>query len=104
MGGDVLDPLAVDVDLAAVAQALEIFRAGERPPLCPDRVFGFHPAVSSIFALPTASLLAYPRVCGQAILAGARLLGRPPKRRCHGARNPQNIATGSALNMKTHSL
>ena len=31
MGGDVLDPLAVDIDLAAVAQAFEIFRPGERP-------------------------------------------------------------------------
>ena len=31
MRGDVLDPLAVDIDLAAVAQAFQIFRAGERP-------------------------------------------------------------------------
>ena len=30
MGGDVLDALAVDVDLAAVAQRLEILRAGLR--------------------------------------------------------------------------
>ena len=29
--GDVVDPLAVDIDLAAVAQALEIFAARERP-------------------------------------------------------------------------
>ena len=33
MRGDVLDPLAVDIDFAAVAQAFEIFLAGERPPL-----------------------------------------------------------------------
>ena len=31
MRGDVVDALAVDVDLAPVAQAGEIFRAGERP-------------------------------------------------------------------------
>ena len=31
MGGDVLDPLAVDIDLAAVAQAFKVFLAGERP-------------------------------------------------------------------------
>jgi hypothetical protein len=40
--GDVLDPLAIDIDLAAVAQAFEIFRAGERPSFGFDRVFGFH--------------------------------------------------------------
>jgi hypothetical protein len=31
MFGDVRDPLAVDVDLAPVAQRVEEFRAGERP-------------------------------------------------------------------------
>ena len=31
MAGDVLDPLAVDIDLAAVAQAFKVFLAGERP-------------------------------------------------------------------------
>jgi len=31
MGGDVLDPLAVDIDLAAVAQAFKVFLAGEGP-------------------------------------------------------------------------
>ena len=41
MRGDVLDPLAVDIDFAAVAQAFEVFRAGERPPLGADRVLGF---------------------------------------------------------------
>ena len=41
MRGDVLDPLAVDLDLAAVAQAFEIFRAGERPALRGDHVFVF---------------------------------------------------------------
>ena len=30
VSGDVLDPLAVDVDLASIAEALQIFRAGER--------------------------------------------------------------------------
>ena len=36
MRGDVVDALAVDVDLAAVAQAFEIFLAGERPVLAGD--------------------------------------------------------------------
>src|SRR5579871_2648783 len=31
VGGDVLDPLAIDIDLAALAQALEIFRSREGP-------------------------------------------------------------------------
>ena len=43
MRGDVLDPLAIDVDLAAVAQAFEVFRARERPPFGADRVFAFDP-------------------------------------------------------------
>jgi hypothetical protein len=33
MRGDVLDPLAVDADLAAVVQTFEIFLARERPPI-----------------------------------------------------------------------
>ena len=44
MRGDVLDPLAVDIDLAPVAQACEIFRAGERPPRRSDCVLGLHAA------------------------------------------------------------
>ena len=40
MRGHVLDALAVDIDLSAVAQAGEIFRARERPPLRADRVLG----------------------------------------------------------------
>jgi hypothetical protein len=40
MGGDVVDALALDIDLAAVAQALEIFGAGERPVLAGDDVLG----------------------------------------------------------------
>ena len=43
MRGDVLDALAIDVDFAAVAQAFEIFRAGERPPFGVDGVLGFDP-------------------------------------------------------------
>ncbi len=39
MRGDVLDPLAVDIDLPPVAQALEIFLARERPLLPGDQVF-----------------------------------------------------------------
>jgi hypothetical protein len=70
MRRDVLDPLAIDIDLAPVAQALEIFRAGERPSLGRDRVFGFHSAASYFF-LPTLSLLAYLPAGGHAILAGA---------------------------------
>ena len=40
MGGDVLDPLAVDVDFAAVAQRFQKFHAGERPLLAGDDRFG----------------------------------------------------------------
>ncbi len=43
MGGDVLDALAIDIDLAPVAQAFEIFRAGERPAFLGDGVFGSGP-------------------------------------------------------------
>jgi len=38
--GDVLDPLAVDVDFAAVAQRFQIFGAGEGPVLASKNVFG----------------------------------------------------------------
>ena len=41
--GDVLDPLAIDIDFAAIAQTFEVFRAGERPPLGADGVLGFDP-------------------------------------------------------------
>ena len=41
MRGDVLDPLAVDIDLAAVAQAVEILLAGERPRRRPCTSSGF---------------------------------------------------------------
>src|SRR2546428_396541 len=44
MRGHVRDPLAVDVNLAPVAQAFEIFRAGERSVLRADRVLGLHAA------------------------------------------------------------
>src|SRR6267154_6838875 len=40
MGGDVGDPLALNIDFAAVAQALEIFLAGERPILAGNDVLG----------------------------------------------------------------
>src|SRR5713226_9238298 len=40
MRGHVVDTLAVDVDLSSVAQAGEIFRARERPPLRADGVLG----------------------------------------------------------------
>ena len=43
MGGDVLDAFAIDIDLAPVAQAFEIFGAGERPPFLGDGVFGSGP-------------------------------------------------------------
>jgi hypothetical protein len=36
----VRDAFAVDVDLALVAQTLDILFAGERPPLAGDNVFG----------------------------------------------------------------
>ena len=44
MRGDVVDALAVDIDLASVAQAFEVFRAGERAALAGDHVLGLHPA------------------------------------------------------------
>src|SRR6266446_4267506 len=44
MRGDVVDPPAVDPDLAPVAQALEIFGPGERATPGGDSVFGFLPA------------------------------------------------------------
>ena len=40
MRGDVLDPLAVDVDVAAVAQRFQEFRPGERAILTGDDRFG----------------------------------------------------------------
>ena len=40
MGGDVLDPLAVDIDLAAVAQRFQKLRAGERAVLAVEDRFG----------------------------------------------------------------
>src|SRR5262245_1065244 len=36
MRGDVTDALAINIDLASIAQAREIFRTGKRPPPCPD--------------------------------------------------------------------
>jgi len=44
MGGDVLDAFAVNINLAAVAQAFQIFGAGERPAFGLDGVFRFHAA------------------------------------------------------------
>ena len=43
MRGDILDTLAINVDFAAVAQAFEIFRPGERPALLGDGILGFRP-------------------------------------------------------------
>src|SRR6185436_429479 len=40
--GHVLDAFAVDIDLAIVAQAFEIFLARERPGLPGNDVLGFH--------------------------------------------------------------
>src|SRR5579862_5339314 len=40
VSGDVLDPLAVDIDLAAVAQRFQKFRAGERAVLAGKDCFG----------------------------------------------------------------
>src|SRR4029077_3917386 len=41
---DIVDALAVDVDFAPVAQAGEVFRAGERPPARADGVLGLDAA------------------------------------------------------------
>ena len=61
MRGDVGHPLAVDVDLAPVAQAFEIFGAGERPRLGADRILGFHAAHRPAPVLrPVAAKLAGP--------------------------------------------
>src|SRR5436190_13277019 len=43
MGSDVLHPLAIDVDFAAVAQTLQIFGAGEWPTLGADGILAFDP-------------------------------------------------------------
>src|SRR5207248_10457770 len=43
MRGHVLDLLAINVNLAAVAQALEIFGPGKRPALSADGVLAFDP-------------------------------------------------------------
>src|SRR5690242_16848368 len=43
MRGHVLDPLAINVDFAAVAQALEIFGPGERPTFGAYGVLAFDP-------------------------------------------------------------
>src|SRR5215469_16592383 len=43
MTGDVLDPLAVDVDFAAVAQAFQIFGASEWPAFDADGILAFDP-------------------------------------------------------------
>ena len=54
MRGDVLDPLAVDIDLAAVAQAFEVFLAGERPRrarACAQHIFRLLPIHASFPAL-----------------------------------------------------
>ena len=48
MGGDVGDTLAIDIDLASVAQALDVFRPGVGPALVGDDVFRTH-AVSPWF-------------------------------------------------------
>ncbi len=43
MGGDIGNALAIDVDLATVAQAFEVFLAGERPVGGADEILGFGP-------------------------------------------------------------
>ena len=62
MRGDVLDPLAVDIDLTPVAQACEILRAGERPPRRSDCVLGLRAAhgFSSTLSQPAKALRGLP--------------------------------------------
>src|SRR6266481_10132068 len=43
MGGDIGNPLAVDVNLAAVAQAFKVFLTGERPVGSADVILGLGP-------------------------------------------------------------
>src|SRR6516165_5528416 len=43
MRGDIGDTLAINIDFAAVAQALEIFGTGERPALGADGILAFDP-------------------------------------------------------------
>ncbi|SQI30983.1 Uncharacterised protein [Serratia plymuthica] len=42
VGGDVLHPLAVDIDFAAILQAFQVFGAGERAFAVGTKVFWFH--------------------------------------------------------------
>src|SRR5262245_56303479 len=54
MRRDVLDALAVDIDLAAVAQAFEVLPAGERPPFFRDGVFAFDSIHEGVLCSPNA--------------------------------------------------
>ena len=77
MGGDVLDAFAIDEDLAAVAQRLDIFRAGLR--------FGnLH--LADIFRPPRESGAVAAAVGFRRLCRGCLAPGRPGRRRfCHCA-------------------
>src|ERR1041384_5278965 len=53
--GDVGNALAINVDFAAIAQALEIFGAGERAALGADGVLAFHPVHEGSLLDPAAT-------------------------------------------------
>ncbi len=65
MGGDVLDPFAVDIDLPAVAQAFQVFLAGERPRRA-DHVFWLLP----FHALPASKIL--PKTLAKTVKRSSR--------------------------------
>src|SRR5579885_3422748 len=98
MRGDILDALAIDIDLATIAQALEIFRASERPSLGPDCVFGFHAAVSSRFRAGRSRrcALAYRRPRMQAMHDGVERLPRRQNAIAKVPLNPAGHASASA--------
>src|ERR1700756_718003 len=59
MRGDIRDALAVNVDFAAVAQALEIFGAGERPALGADGVLALDPCHNGVSLISPPGLARY---------------------------------------------
>src|SRR5262249_39902933 len=70
MRRDVVDALAVDIDLAAVAQAFQIFRAGKGAALCRNGVLAFDPVHGGLLDL-VASRAARPGRDGVATPAAA---------------------------------
>ena len=72
MHGDIVDPLAVDIDLTTIAQAFEVFLAGERQP---ERHRTLGPR-SSILLRPRAERPTAPKPSVQSV-SGARRSASP---------------------------